>query len=70
MPRINRVRVHNIHFETGGQLRVYHDTVFEPFGENTLVLLGNGGGKTLLLHLIAQVVEPNVSLRGGGSSGW
>jgi len=64
MPRINRVRVHNIHFETGGQPRVYHDTVFEPFGENTLVLLGNGGGKTLLLHLIAQVVEPNVSLQG------
>ncbi|HPU01710.1 MAG: hypothetical protein GX890_05045 [Firmicutes bacterium] len=64
MPRINRVRVHNIHFETGGQPRIYHDTIFEPFGENTLVLLGNGGGKTLLLHLIAQVIEPNATLQG------
>jgi hypothetical protein len=27
------------------------------------LLLGNGGGKTLLLHLIAQVVEPNVVLQ-------
>lgn len=63
MPRIYRVRVHNIHFEAGGQPRLYHDTVFEPRGENSLLLLGNGGGKTLLLHLIAQVVEPNVVLQ-------
>ena len=64
MPRINRVRIHNIHFEAGGQPRIYHDTVFEPYGDNTLLLLGNGGGKTLLLHLIAQVIEPNVPLQG------
>ncbi len=63
MPRLNRVRIHNIHFDSGGQSRVFHDTVFEPRGNNSLLLLANGGGKTLLLHLIAQVVIPNTRLQ-------
>lgn len=63
MPRLNRIRIHNIHFDSGGQSRYYHDTIFEPKGHNSLLLLANGGGKTLLLHLIAQVVLPNVRLQ-------
>lgn len=63
MPRLNRIRIHNIHFDSGGQSRYYHDTLFEPKGHNSLLLLANGGGKTLLLHLLAQVVLPNARLQ-------
>lgn len=63
MPRLSRIRIHNIHFDSGGQARYFHDTLFEPRGDNSLLLMANGGGKTLLLHLIAQVVLPNVRLQ-------
>ncbi len=63
MPRLNRIRIHNIHFDSGGQPRYFHDTTFEPRGLNSLLLLANGGGKTLLLHLVVQVVLPNVKLQ-------
>jgi hypothetical protein len=63
MPRLNRIRIHNIHFDSGGQARYFHDTLFEPRGDNSLLLMANGGGKTLLLHLITQVVLPNVRLQ-------
>ena len=63
MPRLHRIRIHNIHFDSGGQSRYFHDSIFEPRGLNSLLLLSNGGGKTLLLHLIAQVVLPNVRLQ-------
>ena len=63
MPRLSRIRIHNIHFDSGGQSRYFHDTIFAPRGNNSLLLLSNGGGKTLLLHLVAQVVLPNIKLQ-------
>lgn len=62
MPRINRVRLHNIHY--GKEDRLLDNLVLDLQGKSGLVILENGGGKTLLLHLVAQCICPNVSLQG------
>ncbi|HHW42427.1 MAG TPA: hypothetical protein GXX25_01200, partial [Desulfotomaculum sp.] len=62
MPRINRIRLHNIRYDKGN--RIFDNLILNLGGYNGLLLLHNGGGKTLLLQLIAQVVCPNVPLQG------
>jgi len=62
VPRINRIRLHNIHY--GKEDRLLDNLILDLQGRSGLVILENGGGKTLLLHLIAQCVCPNVSLQG------
>lgn len=57
MPKIHRVRVSNIRYD-GGK-KQYPDITFDFHGKNAIVLLANGGGKTLLLQLIMQTVLPN-----------
>jgi len=61
MPRINRVRLHNIHY--GKEDRLLDNLILDLQGKSGLVILENGGGKTLLLHLIAQCICPNVPLQ-------
>ncbi|MGI6651572.1 MAG: hypothetical protein ACOX4Y_07440 [Limnochordia bacterium] len=62
MPRINRIRVTNIQYDYAK--KQFPDLIFDLAEQDALVLLTNGGGKTLLLQLIMQVVLPNERLQG------
>jgi len=52
MPRINRVRVHNVLYDKGN--RVFDNLSLNLGGHDGLLILQNGGGKTLLLQLMAK----------------
>ena len=52
MPRINRIRVANIIYDNAK--KQIHDMTIDAFGLNTLLILRNGGGKTLLTQLVMQ----------------
>ncbi len=58
MSRIRRVRVVNV----GHEDAYYPDLLLEFHGEDTLVCLANGGGKTTLLHHLLQVVRPGAQI--------
>ncbi|MDK2889111.1 MAG: hypothetical protein PWP72_1989, partial [Thermoanaerobacter sp.] len=60
MPRINRIRVTNIQYDNGK--KHLPDLLFEAKGLDTLLILANGGGKSLLVQLILQVVIPNTKM--------
>lgn len=56
MPAISKLRLTNIVYE-GGQKR-YNDELFVMDGNNTAILLENGGGKTVLVQMMLQAVLP------------
>ena len=58
MSRIQRIRVVNV----GHEDAYYPDLLLEFHGEDTLVCLANGGGKTTLLHHLLQVVRPGARI--------
>ena len=60
MPRISRIRVTNIQYDYAK--KQFPDLILDFAEKDALVLLTNGGGKTLLLQLIMQVVLPNERL--------
>ena len=60
MPRINRARVVNIRYDEGN--KAYLDQIFDFRGKNGIVLLENGGGKSLLVQLLLQVIIPNTRM--------
>jgi hypothetical protein len=60
MPRINRIRVTNIQYDNGK--KHLPDLLFEAKGLDTLFILANGGGKSLLVQLILQVILPNTRM--------
>ena len=60
MPQISKIRLSNIGFE-GGQKR-FNDEIFYLDGENAVLLLENGGGKTVLVQTILQAVLPHETL--------
>lgn len=60
MPRINRIRVTNIQYDNGK--KHLPDLLFEAKGLDTLLILANGGGKSLLVQLLLQVVLPNTKM--------
>jgi hypothetical protein len=62
MPRINRIRVTNIQYDNGK--KQLPDITIEVSGLNTVLLLANGGGKTLLIQLIMQTILPNEKMSG------
>ncbi|MDD3653751.1 MAG: hypothetical protein PHO01_06150 [Desulfotomaculaceae bacterium] len=62
MPRINRVRVANIQYDSGK--KQLPDITIEAGGLNAVLLLANGGGKTLLIQLIIQTILPNERMSG------
>mgnify|MGYP000884855461 FL=1 len=62
MPRINRIRVTNIQYDYGK--KQFPDLLFDLSSQDGLLLLTNGGGKTLLLQLIIQTILPNAQLQG------
>ncbi len=58
MSRIRRIRVVNV----GHEDAYYPDILLEFHGQDTLVCLANGGGKTTLLHHLLQVVRPGAQI--------
>lgn len=60
MPRINRIRLGNIIYDHGK--KHIGDICFSLGGQDTVFLLGNGGGKTLLAQLVLQTILPNARL--------
>jgi len=62
VPRINRIRVTNIQYDHGK--KQLPDILFEPKGLDMVMLLANGGGKSLLIQLILQTVLPNEKMMG------
>ncbi|MCD5414937.1 MAG: hypothetical protein LR001_08075 [Clostridiales bacterium] len=56
MPVISKIRLTNIVYE-GGQKR-YNDELFVLEGNNTVFLLENGGGKTVLVQMVIQAILP------------
>ncbi len=63
MPQINRVRI--INFSYNNHHRNIIDETFDFFqGENALLNLKNGGGKSVLVQLLLQPVIPKTRLMG------
>lgn len=60
MPRINRIRVTNINYDN--DKKQLPDLLFQLRGQDGIILLANGGGKTLLIQLAIQTVLPNESM--------
>ncbi len=60
MPCLNRVRYVNFRYGQNGSM-VMRDKSFDLAGESTLFNLVNSGGKTSLIHMMAQAVIPNAS---------
>ncbi|MGM0607186.1 MAG: hypothetical protein ACQESP_02080 [Candidatus Muiribacteriota bacterium] len=63
MPKINRFRI--INFSYNNDNRHIVDETFNFFGgENALLSLANGGGKSVLVQLMLQVVVPKAKIQG------
>lgn len=63
MPQINRVRI--INFSYNNNKRHIVDEKFNFYqGENALLNLANGGGKSVLVQLLMQPIIPRVRLQG------
>ena len=60
LPAISRIRLTNIIYENGGKR--FNDEIFEFDGYNGVILLANGGGKTVLIQTALQAVLPHTSL--------
>ena len=62
MPKINRIRI--INFSYNNDTREIPDEVFRFYdGENALLNLANGGGKTVLIQLFMQPILPDLKLQ-------
>lgn len=63
MPRINRIRI--INFSYNNDMRHIQDEMFNFHGgENALLSLANGGGKSVLVQLIFQPIVPETKIQG------
>jgi len=60
MPRIKNVRIINAQYNNGTQM--YQDFVMPLHGLSATYLLGNGGGKSVLVMLMMQCIIPNYTL--------
>jgi len=69
MPRINRIRIVNFSYNNDSR-----HIVDEPFnfygGENVLLNLANGGGKSVLVQLFLQPVVPGARIQGRNIAGF
>lgn len=62
MPKINRIRI--INFSYNNDTREIPDETFRFYdGENALLNLSNGGGKTVLIQLFMQPILPDLKLQ-------
>ncbi len=63
MPRINRIRI--INFSYNNDSRHIQDEMFNFHGgENALLSLANGGGKSVLVQLLFQPIVPEIKIQG------
>lgn len=63
MPRINRIRI--INFSYNNDSRHIQDETFDFHGgENALLSLANGGGKSVLVQLFFQPLAPEIKIQG------
>lgn len=60
MPAISRIRLVNLVFENGA--KQYRDETFQFDGHNGVILLENGGGKTVFVQAVLQAVLPHSAL--------
>lgn len=60
MPIISKIRFSNVVYE-GGNKR-YTDDIFHFHGENSAIVLENGGGKTVFIQAALQAILPHTSL--------
>lgn len=60
MPTISKIRFTNVVYE-GGNKR-YADEIFHFHGENSAIVLENGGGKTVFIQTALQAILPHTSL--------
>lgn len=60
MPTISKIRFTNVVYE-GGNKR-YADEIFHFHGENSAIVLENGGGKTVFIQTALQAISPHTSL--------
>lgn len=60
MPRINKFRIVNFRYDN--DKKFIANELFEFKGQNTLINLENGGGKSVILQLALQVLIPNAEL--------
>lgn len=63
MPRINRIRIVNFSYNNDSR-HIIDETFNFHGGENALLNLANGGGKSVLVQLILQPVVPEVRIQG------
>jgi hypothetical protein len=67
MALINRVRLHNVRYDK--EDRFLDNLVLDLRGNSSLMILENGGGKSLVLQLIIQCICPNTPFQGRPLSG-
>ncbi|MBN2222766.1 MAG: hypothetical protein JW708_11210, partial [Vallitaleaceae bacterium] len=60
MPAISKIRLCNILYENGKKR--YNDQLFHLDGQNTAILLENGGGKTVFIQTLLQCIIPHISM--------
>ena len=61
MPKINRIRIANIQYDK----KVIKDLCIDCYrGENVLLNLANGGGKSVLVQLLQQPILPESKIHG------
>ncbi len=63
MPRINRIRIVNFSYNHDSR-HILDETFNFHGGENALLNLANGGGKSVLVQLFLQPVAPGVRIQG------
>jgi hypothetical protein len=60
LPQIERIRLTNVKYDNGK--KEFVNDMFLPAGSNCAFILENGGGKSLMVQLLLQVVLPNESI--------
>ncbi len=61
MPEINRIRIANVSWEH----RIINDELYDCYdGQNILLNLANGGGKSVLVQMMLQPIRPTCRLHG------
>jgi hypothetical protein len=57
MPKVSKIRISNILLDDKN--KIIGDKIFRLYGENSLFLLENGGGKSSVIQYIHQLILPN-----------
>lgn len=60
LPAISKIRLTNIIFENGAKR--FNDEIFAFDGYNGVILLENGGGKTVFIQTVLQAILPHINL--------